>query len=281
MREPGLIDYAETLYQGAGTRVRRGTRGHSRGDPRGHQSVVVKQLDPDAFSGAALARLQHEFQVNQALTSPYIARALEYDEFEHQIVFEDRGCRSLRERILAGDLSLDARLNVAIRIATALQSIHDEGVIHRDINPGNLIISDPPAGQQADDPAAYIIDFGFATLASRAPSPALPSEPMTGTLAYMSPEQTGRVNRVVDHRTDLYALGATLYELFTGSLPFTQTDPLELVHAHIASTPKALRETNPSLPQWLSDLVLKLLAKQPEQRYQSASAVRDDLIAAR
>ncbi|MDH3641947.1 MAG: ATP-binding protein [Gammaproteobacteria bacterium] len=193
------------------------------------------------------------------------------DEPGLQIFFEDPGGVSLREVIHGGELSMDERLDIAIEITRALQSIHDEGVIHRDLNPGNVLVTDDPL-------AVHLIDFGLATLTPREYPRAEQFGQLTGTLPYLSPEQTGRVNRVVDYRTDLYSLGATLYELFAGHPPFANTDPLELIHAHIASTPRPLTAVTEQAPRWLSEVVQKLLSKQPEDRYQSAAAVCDDLI---
>ncbi|MEM9623681.1 MAG: GAF domain-containing protein, partial [Pseudomonadota bacterium] len=180
-----------------------------------------------------------------------------------------------------------------------LKSIHEEGVIHRDLNPANIIVIsdeelvDPPASetattepanqvetedlQSSQDLQIKIIDFGLATLAPRAYPVTEQTMSLTGTLPYVSPEQTGRVNRVVDYRTDLYSLGATLYELFAGRPPFNHQDPLELIHAHIASTPPALHEVTKEAPEWLSLMITKLLDKQPENRYQSAAGLYDDL----
>jgi PAS domain S-box-containing protein len=266
MADSAGSDVERTLYASATTLVRRSQRG---GRP-----AIVKSLLPTAALGTAIARLHHEYQVNQSLTSPHVCRALAFDEGNHEIIFEDPGGRALRELIDAACLTFDERLDIAAGIARALQSIHDEGVVHRDINPGNIIVT-------ADAAEVYLIDFGFASVAPREYPLADAINPLTGTLAYLSPEQTGRVNRVVDYRTDLYSLGATLYELFHGAPPFSRSDPLELLHAHIASQPQPLHEADPRLPRWLSDLVQKLLAKQPEERYQSAAAVHDDLQAGR
>ncbi len=253
----------QKIYESASTLVRRTSWRD--------QSVVTKTLKPGAQTPNAIARYHHEFNVNQSLTSPYVCRALAMEERTPRIIFEDHGGSSLRSVLNARELSMDERMDVAVLITRALQSIHDEGVIHRDLNPGNILITEDPLN-------VLLIDFGLATLVPRELPDAQPFNHLTGTLPYVSPEQTGRVNRVVDYRTDLYSLGATLYELFTGSPPFTNTDPLELIHAHIASNPKPMTSVSESVPRWLSEVVLKLLSKQPENRYQSAAAVRDDLL---
>jgi len=251
------------IYESASTLVRR--------TMWREQAVVTKALKSNSQTPNAIARYHHEFNLNQSLTSPYICRALAMDDRKPRIIFEDLGGESMRGTIQLGNLSFDERLDIAVEITRAVQSIHDEGVIHRDLNPGNIILSTDPL-------AVHLIDFGLATLVPREHPDSEPLAQLTGTLPYISPEQTGRVNRVVDYRTDLYSLGATLYELFAGTPPFTSTDPLELIHAHIASTPRPLNAVVDSVPRWLSDVVQKLLAKQPEDRYQTAAAVRDDLI---
>jgi len=250
------------IYESASTLVHRG-----RADGR---SVIVKTLKPGAAGPSALSRYHHEFSINQSLTSPYVVRAIGLSEADHRILFEDIEAESLRELIRQGNLGFEQKLSIAIQLCQALQSIHDEGVIHRDINPSNVVCN-------PEQEIVRLIDFGLATLAPREYPDSAGITNLTGTLPYVSPEQTGRVNRVVDYRTDLYSLGATLHELFTGTPPFTSTDPLELIHSHIARLPKLICELNTSLPTWLSEIVAKLLAKQPEDRYQSAAAARSDL----
>ncbi len=250
------------IYESAGTIVSRAVLD---GRP-----VIAKALKPAAAGPSALARYHHEFTINQSLTSSFVVRALRLDEREHRIVFEDVGATALRELIRQGNLGFEQKLAISIQICQALQSIHDEGVIHRDVNPSNIVCA-------PESELVRLIDFGLASLAPREYPDATQITHLTGTLPYVSPEQTGRVNRVVDYRTDLYSLGATLYELFAGAPPFTNTDPLELIHYQIARAPAALTDVNPALPKWLSDIVAKLLAKQPEDRYQSAAAIRADL----
>ncbi len=150
--------------------------------------------------------------------------------------------------------------------------IHAENIIHRDINPSNIIFN-PETGQ------VKIIDFGIATIFFNRSNPILKnSNLLQGTLAYMSPEQTGRMNRSVDNRTDFYSLGVTLYEILTGQLPFMTKDALELIHSHIAKQPLAPHEVNPEIPQAISEIVMKLMAKTPEQRYKSAWGIQFDLV---
>ena len=257
----------DSIYESTTTLVARAERDA--------QTVITKTLKEAAQNPSAIARYRHEFNLNQSLTSPFVCQALAYDDRHKQIVFEDNGGESLRSLLTNHALGFHEKLHIAQQLALAVQSIHDEGVVHRDLNPANIIIC--PNEDQPGGPAVKLIDFGLATLAAREHPRIEKAASLTGTLPYISPEQTGRLNRVVDYRTDLYSLGATLYELFAGHPPFTQTDALELIHAHIASNPPPLSENTSNIPAWLTDLVAKLLAKQPESRYQSATSVYDDL----
>ena len=251
----------QILYDSASTVVARGRWRD--------QAVVVKSLKTGAQTPSAIARYHREFSINQTLTSPYVCQALHYDDLSHEIYFEDDGGRPLRDVIRDGELSFEEKLQLAQSIAAALDSIHDEGIIHRDLNPANIIV--------VNGVSVKLIDFGLASLSPREAPQAEQAVSLTGTLPYISPEQTGRVNRLIDSRTDLYSLGATLFELFSGSPPFVFTDALELIHAHIASAPPLLGDVEKSTPSWLSDVVAKLLSKQPEDRYQSAKSASDDL----
>ena len=165
---------------------------------------------------------------------------------------------------------VDRFLELAISLASTLADIHRRGVIHKDLKPSNIILL--PSGEPR------IIDFGSATLQSVEHMEAGPANLIEGTLAYMSPEQTGRMNRSVDYRTDLYSLGVTFYELLTGTLPFHGRDALEWFHAHMAQAPKPPHERVLTIPRSLSAIVMKLLAKVAEERYQGADGLKADLL---
>ena len=255
----------ELLYESSSTIVTRITED---GEPR-----IAKTLKPEARSPNAILRYQREYDLLLSLISPSVSRPLRFDADSLTIIFKDEGYSSLRDLLRANEILEEDKAGIALAISSALASIHAEGIVHRDINPANIVIR-----RQDRSWSVKIIDFGLATLAARS----LPSEDvLTGTLPYISPEQTGRVNRSVDQRADLYSLGVTLYELYCGHPPFTQTDPLELIHAHIALPPPSLSESAHAAPKWLEQMLAKLLEKQPEKRYQTAQAVVDDLYRAR
>ena len=257
--EPNLI------YESASTLVRRAQHDGA--------SVISKSLKSHAATPTAISRYYHEFAVNQSLTSEYICRAISFDERLPEIILEDTNGVALKnflqETDTAAQLDWDDKLWVAGELCKAVQSIHDEGAIHRDLNPANIIIN-------LEEQTLKLIDFGLATVSTHDYSDT-DSGQLTGTLPYISPEQTGRVNRLIDYRTDLYSLGCTLYELFSGTTPFNNNDPLELIHSHIARTAVQLHRLDLQIPRWLSEIVKKLLAKQPEDRYQTADAVRTDI----
>ena len=168
------------------------------------------------------------------------------------------------------NFSLPEFLNIAIKITEILGHIHSSNIIHKDINPSNIVFN-PETG------ILKIIDFGISTQLSRENPTLKNPNVLEGTLAYMSPEQTGRMNRSLDYRTDFYSLGVTFYELLTGKLPFESTDALALVHCHLAKVPVSPREINSEIPKAVSDIVMKLMAKTAEERYQSAWGLKTDL----
>ena len=165
---------------------------------------------------------------------------------------------------------LEFCLRVAISLANAIGHLHQQGLIHKDIKPANILVNSATG-------AVWLTGFGIASRLPRERQSPEPPETIDGTLAYMAPEQTGRMNRSIDSRSDLYSLGVTLYEMLTGRLPFTASDPMEWVHCHIARQPVPPTERWKDVPAAVSAIVLKLLAKTPEERYQTAAGAEGDL----
>ncbi|WP_437850568.1 AAA family ATPase [Sorangium sp. So ce363] len=233
--------------------------------------VVLKVLRRDHASPRALGRLRHEHDVARALDSTAIVKAHGIDAFRDQmaLVLEDFGGRSL-DRFIQGPTPIERFFPLALRLTGALAELHRHHVIHRDIKPQNLLYN-PDTGE------VKITDLGIACLSPRECHDASHDGLIAGTLAYMAPEQTGRMNRSTDERTDLYSLGVTFYELLTGALPFQASDPVEWVYCHVALHPSPPHALVPSIPPQLSAVVLKLLSKSAEDRYQSALGLQRDL----
>ena len=238
-------------------------------DADGHR-VIVKLLRAEHPSPAQIARLRHEHAVLTSLDLPEVVRTLGLVKHGHGValVLEDLGDVSLESMFRNERPSLERFLDVAIRMAAAIAGVHRHSVIHKDIKPHHFLVCDDHI---------KLIDFGIATRLSSETQMARSASLLDGTLAYMSPEQTGRMNRSLDRRTDLYSLGVSLYQLLTGRLPFEASDPLQLVHSHIARAPRPVRVLSPDVPQQVDDIVLKLMAKGAEDRYQSASGLKADL----
>jgi predicted ATPase/signal transduction histidine kinase len=239
-------------------------------------SVVVKLLKSEYPTPEEVARLAHEHRIVEDLQLDGIVRPLRIERFKHRVglILEDFGGVSLRSMIGPGGMATETFLRLAIPLARTLGEIHDADVIHKDLNPSNIVVDGALT-------TVKITDFGIASRLARVHRETTSPDRLEGTLAYLSPEQTGRMNRAVDHRSDLYALGATFYEMLTGRVPFVTSDAMELVHSHLAVRPKPPREAQPAVPEALSDIVVKLLAKAPEDRYQSAYGLVRDLEASR
>src|SRR5262249_6768365 len=167
-------------------------------------------------------------------------------------------------------MATDRFLRLAIAMLAALGRVHRRGLVHKDIKPVNILV-DPATDQ------VWLTGFGIASRLLRERQSPEPPELIAGTLAYMAPEQTGRMNRSIDSRSDLYSLGIVLYRMLTGVLPFTASDPMEWVHCHIARIPAAPRERLDDIPDQVSAIVMRLLAKTPEERYQTATGAEHDL----
>lgn len=253
----------EAVYSGAKTLIYRGVR------LTDQQPVIVKLLRAEYPSFAELVRFRHQYTIAKTLDFPGIVQplALEIYRNKYALVMADEGDVPLTT---LGPLSLEEFFSVAIQLAQILTQLHQKRVIHKDIKPQNILIH-PPTRQ------VKLIDFSIATQLPQQNLPAQSPHVMEGTLAYMAPEQTGRMNRGLDYRADFYALGVTFYELLTGQLPFQTTDPMELVHCHLAQQPLPPIQKKPAIPSVVSDLILKLMAKTAEHRYQSAFGLRHDL----
>ncbi len=255
---------APVLYRGRRYIVFRTSGGE--GPPR-----VVKTVRPGPLAASSAAMLRHEHEMLRELDLPGVVKPIALEEVAGipALVLEDAGPQNLQEWLKREPLGIDAFLALALQLAEIVEGLHRQHVIHRDINPANFVVT--------DDGHLTLVDFDISTKVAGLSQVAGVPGKFQGTLPYIAPEQTGRMNRLVDHRADLYSLGATFYELLTGAPPFVSTDPVELVHAHLARPPVAPASINPAVPGVLSDIVLKLLAKMPEERYQSAEALRADL----
>jgi serine/threonine protein kinase len=237
----------------------------------GSPSVLL--LAPAATRPAlvTLKKIEHEYSLRDELDSAWAVRPVALSEQRGQttLVLEDPGGETL-DRFLPGPLEMTRFLRLAVGIATALSGLHKRELVHKDVKPANLLVN-PETGQ------VWLMGFGIASRLPRERQAPEPPEFIAGTLPYMAPEQTGRMNRSVDSRSDLYALGVTLYEMLTGTLPFTASDPMELVHCHIARQPTPPSERLKDVPGSVSAIVMKLLAKTAEERYQTADGVERDL----
>jgi PAS domain S-box-containing protein len=218
-----------------------------------------------------IERLEHEYALKGELDAGWAARPVALTHYNDRmtLVLEDPGGAPV-DRLLGRPLDVSHFLRIAIPLAAALRQMHLRGLIHKDIKPANILVDGASGG-------VWLTGFGIASRLPREHQAPAPPEVIAGTLAYMAPEQTGRMNRSVDARSDLYALGVTFYEMLTGMLPFTAADPMEWVHCHIARQPMPPNERVASVPGPLSAIVIKLLAKTAEERYQTATGVEADL----
>ena len=216
-------------------------------------------------------KLAHELSLKADLDPEWAALPLELVEYEDRpaLLLDDPGGEPLH-RLIHGPMEPGRFLRLAAGTARALRELHARNLLHKDIKPANILVD-------AETGKVRLMGFGIASRLRRERQAAEPPELIAGTLAYMAPEQTGRMNRSVDSRSDLYALGVTLYQMLTGSLPFTAADPMEWVHCHIARTAVPPHERCADVPPAVSAIVMKLLAKTPEERYQTAGGVEHDL----
>jgi serine/threonine protein kinase len=240
-----------------------------RGSGTGLPPILLVAVEETSLG--CVARLEHECALKAELHADWAARPVTLTHYNDRLalMLEDPGGAPL-DRLLGRPLDVSRFLRIAIPLAGALRRVHERGLIHKDIKPAN-IMADPASG------GVWLTGFGVASRLPRERQAPAPPEVIAGTLAYMAPEQTGRMNRSVDSRSDLYALGVTFYEMLTGTLPFTAADPMEWVHCHIARQPMPPSERVGGVPGPLSAIVMKLLAKTAEERYQTAAGVEADL----
>ncbi|MFB2836525.1 AAA family ATPase [Aerosakkonemataceae cyanobacterium BLCC-F167] len=238
----------------------------------GNRHVILKVLKEDYPTPSELTRYKQEYEITRSLNIEGVIKAYNLLPYGTTlaIVLEDFGGESLDILTQSQTFTLLEFLSIAIQLAETLGSIHAANVIHKDINPSNIVFN-------KQTQKVKIIDFGISTIFTRENLTFKNPNTLEGTLAYLSPEQTGRMNRSLDYSTDFYSLGATFYKLLTQRLPFETNDPLELIHCHIAKQPIPPHEADRAIPQAVSNIVMKLMAKISEERYQSALGLKADL----
>ncbi|MBW4513558.1 MAG: diguanylate cyclase [Scytonematopsis contorta HA4267-MV1] len=261
---PGY-EILEKIHHGKVTVVYRGKSKHKQ------QSVAIKLLKSQYPTLEEITRLRHEYKVIKDLNIGGVVKTYSLEKYQNAfaLILEDFGGQSLSKILISRKLTISECLQIAIALASILIDLYQVEIIHKDIKPSNIIIN-VETGQ------VKLADFGLSSRLLLEKQTIRNPNFLEGTLAYMAPEQTGRMNRSIDYRTDFYSLGVTLYEMLTGRLPFTSHEPLELVHCHIAKQP-VLPYQLLQIPKVVSDIVMKLLAKNAEERYQSAAGLKFDL----
>ena len=254
------------LYESANSLVYRAIREVD------NQPLILKLLKDSYPTPQELVRYRTEYRITRELKEAGVVQVYELQKYQNTLVMylEDFGGESLKIWMQQRKFTLEEFLQIAIAATEMLGKIHTANIIHKDINSSNIVFN-PATGQ------IKLIDFGISTQLTRE-TPSLKNlNVLEGTLAYISPEQTGRMNRTLDYRTDFYSLGVTFYELLTGKLPFETEDALELVHCHIARQSIFPHEIEPEIPLIVSQIVSKLMAKNAENRYQTALGLKHDL----
>jgi PAS domain S-box-containing protein len=265
---PYLEGSSQILWENGERVFRRGWR--LDGDGKQHATLFVVPAT-DHPSRSSLDHFSHEYELRDELDGAWAARplALVREAGRTLMILEDGGSEPL-ERLLGVPIEVGRFLGLAIGCAVALGKLHQRGLVHKDIKPANILVNGPTS-------EVRLTGFGIASRLPRERQSPHPPETIAGTLAYMAPEQTGRMNRSIDSRSDLYALGVSFYQMLTGALPFTAADPMEWVHCHLARRPAAPTDRLKEIPEAISAMVMKLLAKRAEERYQTAAGLERDL----
>jgi len=264
MQIPGY-EIKETIYTGKRSSVIRAAR-------LSDKSPVVLRVNNTKYpTTVEIGRFKHEYNLLKDININGVIKFYDYLEIENLpvIVMEDFGGFSLKSAVLTKKINIKSKIKISQVIAGILGEIHDKGIIHKDINPNNILIN-PETG------VIKLIDFELSTKLTNENQQLKNPDQLEGTLAYIAPEQTGRVNRPVTRQSDIYSLGISLYELFSGQRPFDAGDNMELVHMHIAKAAQPLCEKDNTIPRAISDVIDKMIAKNPEDRYKSAHAIRAD-----
>ncbi len=260
----------ERLYTGSRTLVCRAVRDADQ------QPVVIKLLKNEHPRFSELVQFRNQYILSKNLEISGIVKPYSLEPYgnSYALIMEDFGGSSLRHFAKGRSLPLEQFWSIALQLTEILHPLHQQRVIHKDIKPANILI-------QLETQQVKLIDFSISSLLPRETQEIKPLNGLEGTLAYLSPEQTGRMNRGVDYRSDFYSLGVTFYELLTGRLPFQSSDPMEMVHCHLAELPLPVCTLNTNIPLMLGEIVHKLMAKNAEDRYQSALGLKHDLVTCR
>lgn len=259
-------DFKDKIFDGDHSIIYRALRNQDK------KSVIIKILKEEFPNLEEIARFKREFEIGKLAQQEGVVKELSIEKEGHTyaIIMEDIGGISLDQVLLQKPLPLNEFLEFAIHITDILGRIHERSIIHKDINPSNIVWN-------SKSNVLEIIDFGVSATLAHEKFGMITPNLLEGTLEYISPEQTGRMNRGIDYRTDYYSLGVMFYQMLSGKLPFESKDPMELIHYHMAKPPLPLNELNPLIPEIISKIVLKLMAKTVEERYQSPSGLKYDL----
>lgn len=254
------------IYTGTKSTVYRGV------NTINQEPVVIKLLNKQYPTFSELLQFRHQYTITKNLNLPGIAKPLSLEKYGngYALIMEDIGAISLKMYLTNRKLNLQNFLELAISIVEILEDLYHHQIIHKDIKPSNIIIN-------PDTKNVKLIDFSISTLLPRETQEIIYPNVMEGTLPYMSPEQTGRMNRGIDYRSDFYSLGITFYEMLTNQLPFSSNDPIELIYFHLAKEPTPPTDLKREIPLMVSDIIMKMVAKNAEKRYQNALGLKHDL----
>ncbi|MDE5095283.1 MAG: AAA family ATPase [Trichodesmium sp. St11_bin5] len=261
-----LYQITQEIYTGTKSKVYRGINTITQ------QPVVIKVLKKEYPTFSELLQFRHQYTITKNLNLAGVAKPLSLEKYGngYALIMEDIGAVSLNTYLSNQKLNLQKFLELAISMVEILEGLYHHQIIHKDIKPSNILIN-PDTGD------VKLIDFGISTLLTRETQEVINPNILEGSLTYISPEQTGRMNRGIDYRSDFYSLGITFYEMLTKQLPFVSSDPIELVYFHIAKEPTPPANLNKEIPLMVNNIILKMIAKNAEERYQNAIGLKHDL----